>query len=119
MLNLVVIRSADLDRAEQFYASIGLSFTRHSHGNGPEHLANECDGIVFEIYPRTSKTESTAGTRIGFRVECVETATSSLAAIGAMIQSLPKDSPWGRRAVVLDFDGHQVELTSKLNILTR
>lgn len=39
LLNLVVIRSVDLDRAEKFYNALGLLFERHSHGIGPEHLA--------------------------------------------------------------------------------
>jgi hypothetical protein len=30
-LNLVVIRSADLERAQQFYAAIGLLMRRDSH----------------------------------------------------------------------------------------
>ncbi len=55
--NLVVIRSSDLERAEKFYSALGLTFTRHSHGNGPIHLASEQAGQVFEIYP-VEKTET-------------------------------------------------------------
>ena len=38
-LNLVVLRSADLGRAEFFYRLLGITFSREKHGNGPEHLA--------------------------------------------------------------------------------
>jgi len=33
-------------------------------------------------------------------------------AAGAEIVNGPHDSPWGRRAVVRDFDGHTVELVT-------
>ena len=35
-LNLLVIRSEDIDRAVVFYQAIGLSFRKHSHGPGDE-----------------------------------------------------------------------------------
>ena len=54
--------------------------------------------------------DSSAGTRLGFRVDSVDAALSALEAEGGQIVSLPKDSPWGRRAVLRDLDGHTVEL---------
>jgi hypothetical protein len=35
------------------------------------------------------------------------------AILGETSISAPKDSPWGRRAVVADSDGHRVELTGR------
>ncbi|MES2462339.1 MAG: VOC family protein [Armatimonadota bacterium] len=113
-LNLVVIRSADLERAAAFYTLLGLSFQKHRHGTGPEHLTCEMGQTVFEIYPRKTETDSTASVRLGFRVASVESAIADLQAAGAVIVSPPKDSPWGRRAVVDDPDGHRVELTERL-----
>lgn len=52
-INLLVIRSPDIDRAVCFYEVLGLSFEKHAHGNGPLHYACESDGFVFEIYPVT------------------------------------------------------------------
>ena len=40
----------------------------------------------------------------------VDAAVMRLQEIGVEVISTPKDSPWGRRAVVDDFDGHRVEL---------
>jgi hypothetical protein len=34
---------------------------------------------------------------------------SALVKLGAKLISAPKDSPWGRRTVFADFDGHRVE----------
>ena len=109
-LNLVVLRSSDIDRAATFYHEMGLLFTRHSHGSGPEHYSSEVSGVVFEIYPTTPKSSSTAGTRVGFRVDSVDEVVTLLSRIGAEVLSHPADSEWGRRAVVKDLDGHIVEL---------
>lgn len=111
LTNLLVIRSPDIDRAVRFYETLGLSFTKHSHGNGPEHYASETAGFVFEIYP-ASNAATTTDTRIGFRIAGVDRVIVSLYEIDAEILSQPTDSEWGRRAVVLDFDGHVVELVS-------
>lgn len=114
-LNLVVIRSGDIDRAVTFYQMMGLVFEKHSHGSGPEHYASEVSGFVFEIYPLNEGQPPTTSTRIGFSVDDVDAIVSSLKNLGAKIVSPPKDSEWGRRAVVRDLDGHSVELITPLN----
>jgi catechol 2,3-dioxygenase-like lactoylglutathione lyase family enzyme len=111
-LNLVVLRSADIDRTAVFYRQMGLQFTRHSHGSGPEHYTSEVSELVFELYPLTPKSESTVGTRIGFGVDSVDEIVPLLAQLGARVVTAPGDSEWGRRAVVKDLDGHTVELLS-------
>jgi len=112
LCNLVVLKSQDLERAHSFYGALGLRFVRHSHGKGPVHLASESAGQVFEIYPLQDKAASTKATRIGFAVPSVDDAYLALLSVGGEAVSEPKDSPWGRRAVVADPDGHRVELTS-------
>lgn len=113
--NLFVIRSADTDLAVKFYQLIGLTFTKHSHRSGPEHYAAETEGFVFEIYPLPTDMPPTISARIGFCVENVDATVRSLVDNGYVVVSSPKDSPWGRRAVVKDFDGHSVELTSAIS----
>lgn len=111
--NLVVIRSHDLERAVAFYAALPLKLTKHRHGDGPEHYATESGFPVFEIYPLSADGQSTTATRIGFAVKEVDQVYDRLIALGAQGVSAPKLSPWGRRAVVSDFDGHRVELTGE------
>ncbi|MCC9604237.1 hypothetical protein LOC67_27095 [Stieleria sp. JC731] len=89
--NLVVIRSSYIDRAVRFYETLGLSFTKHSHGNGPEHYASESAGFVFEIYPARNAA-TTTDTRIGFRVADVDHVVASLSEIDAKIRTQPTDS---------------------------
>jgi hypothetical protein len=115
-LNLIVLRSSDIERAAAFYREMGLSFTRHSHGSVPEHYVSEVNGFVFEIYPMTSKSSPTTGTRIGFKVSSVDEIIKSLTHIGASVVTPPADSEWGRRAVIKDFDGHTIELVTPKNI---
>ena len=108
--SLLVIRSPDIDRAVTFYEAIGLRFDKHAHGSGPEHYASDCDGFVFEIYPVADSAASTLGTRLGFTVASVDEAIEALSILSVPVVSPPRDSPWGRRAVVDDLDGHRVEL---------
>jgi lactoylglutathione lyase len=109
-LNLVVLRSPDIERAAKFYRALGLLVTRHSHGSGPEHYVSEVSGFVFEIYPAASKSLPTTGTRIGFKVDDVDGLVLLVPQAGAEILTPATDSEWGRRAVVKGLDGHVVEL---------
>lgn len=109
-LSLVVLRSPDLERAARFYECLGLQLIRHRHGSGPEHLAAELGGCVFEIYPLSSKGATTLGTRIGFRVPSLDALIAALGDFPEAIITPPQESPWGRRAVVADPDGHRIEL---------
>jgi lactoylglutathione lyase len=111
-LNLVVIRSADIDRAVTFYRLLGMRFTKHSHGNGPAHYTSETMDLVFELYPLTSRQTPTIAMRLGFQVDDLDRLVVELEEIGAKILTPPQDSPWGRRAVVQDWDGHTIELTA-------
>lgn len=120
-MNLVVIRAADLDRSEAFYSALGLTFTRHRHGDGPLHCAAEIfDGqsppLVFEIYPAKENVDRRDAVRLGFCVADIDAAMEALIAAGGKIVSKAKDSEWGRRAVVADPDGHRVELTMSSSV---
>ncbi|WP_411825475.1 VOC family protein [Luteolibacter sp. AS25] len=111
-LNLTVIRSGNIEASADFYRLLGLEFEKHSHGNGPMHYAASSENSVFEIYPATVKFPPTVGTRIGFEVDHCDSTVALLAAAEHSILSRPADSPWGRRAVAVDPDGHKVELVS-------
>jgi catechol 2,3-dioxygenase-like lactoylglutathione lyase family enzyme len=112
-LNLVVIRSKDINRARNFYETLGLEFSKHRHGKGLEHLASEDREFVFEIYPLTDADHPTTSTRLGFSVASCDEVTRRIHDAGYKVRSRPNDAPWGRVAVVEDFDGHKVEITEK------
>ena len=113
MLSLVVIRAHDIEKLAGFYTALGFSFVRHSHGKGPVHFSSKIGEIVFEIYPAGGPNESTAATRLGFSVPSLTKALESLRELKATILTEPAETPFGRRAVVKDFEGHKVELYEK------
>lgn len=117
-LNLLVIRSPDIDRAARFFQALGLLIERHAHG-GVEHYTSEVDGFVFEIYPLKLGSAPTTAARFGFAVDSVDELVSMVSAIGAVVVEAPHDSEWGRRAVVKDLDGHVVELVAQKAIIAR
>jgi lactoylglutathione lyase len=110
MLSLVVIRSRNLEKLAKFYSALGLCFVRHQHGTGPEHLSSQLGETVFEIYPVARSEESTAATRLGFSVPSLTTTLNDLRELNATVVAEPSETPFGRRAVVKDFEGHKVEL---------
>jgi len=111
-LNLVVIRASNLAASVAFYESLGLIFAQEQHGNGPIHFACDLGGVIFEIYPGTDAAKHEL--RLGFIVELqIDQLITQIEQSGLKVASRPKDSPWGRRAVVADPDGYQVELTEK------
>jgi lactoylglutathione lyase len=109
-----VIRCADLKGSSLFYHLLGLSFVKHRHGQGPEHLSAELGGVVFELYPQTAEGSTTRGVRLGFEVLSLENLITALDAWPGSVISPPQDSLWGRRAVITDPDGHRVELVEAL-----
>ena len=113
LLNLVVIRSTAIEQAASFYRLLGLDFVKHCHGSGPEHFFCTLDSMVFEIYSRQSDADSTAATRLGLCIDAIDTVIGALYEVGVTILSPPRDSSWGRHAVIADPDGHKIELCER------
>jgi len=109
-LNLIVLRSDDMERLAAFYQTLGLKLTRHRHGKGPEHFGTESGDLIFEIYAKRNADDSTRNVRLGFVVDALDQTLESLKSVGATIVSEPKTSPWGRRCVIDDIEGHRIEL---------
>lgn len=108
MLNLLVIRSAIPADLAKFYAHFGYDFDFHRHGAGPWHYAATMAGLTMEIYPLgKAQSEPDKHLRLGFVVADVD---EILERLDTEILSIPKDSEWGRRAVVVDPEGRRVEL---------
>lgn len=113
-LNLLVLRVSDLDKATNFYSTLGLRFVRHSHGNGPAHGSAACGDLVFELYPANTSNIVSTSTRVGFSVEDLHALMPKIEAFeGARVITPVHISEWGKRAVVADPDGHRVELVKK------
>jgi predicted enzyme related to lactoylglutathione lyase len=114
-LSLIVLRCANLEASLAFFAVLGLDFSAEQHGKGPVHYSCRLGDAVLELYPgkpgsTPGRTEAGASMH-GFRVESLDVVLANLQKLGAAIVHPPTDSPWGRRAVVLDPDGRAIELT--------
>ncbi|MGW0594791.1 VOC family protein [Streptosporangium sp. NPDC002607] len=92
-ISLIVVYTERLEDCRAFYAGLGLSFVKEQHGAGPEHYAATLDGVVFELYPATSRP-ATGSLRLGFTVPV--DAVAPLPAPG--------------RHVLVDPDGRSVDL---------
>ncbi len=115
MLNLMVLRTTDLASARSFYEALGLSFVQEQHGTGPVHFSCERGGTVMELYPgkpgQAPERLNAGATMLGFSVESVDAALEKLKVLDVKVVTEPKDSPWGRRMVVLDPDGRAIEVS--------
>ena len=114
MLNLIVIKTDNLQGQAEFYTALGMQFDYHKHGNGPYHYASVGDNPTLEIYPlpkHTVKPDNT--TRLGLVVERLDVLVSDLKSRGIRIVSEPAVSEWGYVAIVQDLDGRKIELTER------
>ncbi len=109
-LNLIVLKTHQLDCLKEFYSALGIVFCEERHGDGPLHLAARVGGVVIELYPLSADAGlPDATTRLGFSVPDLDAV---LARLGAAVVSGPSSTEWGRRAVARDPDGRKVELVS-------
>ena len=106
-LNLLVLRCADIEATKRFYEVIGMSFIRHAHGNGPEHLAHEDARGVFELYP--VKEHQPDRTGVGFLTDDLQASHSRFATAGFEPGAILHNE-WGTSFVVRDPDGRRVEI---------
>lgn len=110
-LNLIVIRSTQVEVVAAFYRCLGIEFRDEQHGKGPRHLSADLGGTIFEIYLAKNADGIDRTTRLGFAVQDIDASIAVLRGLGATIISEPKTSEWGVRAVVQDPDLRSVELS--------
>lgn len=110
-LNLLVLKTAQLEQLQAQYSLLGLSFVYHQHGNGPFHYACEQEDFVLELYPLPQHQEQTAPTiRLGFEVGNLATLLQQLQHSTWEMHTPIQTKPWGKTAVVQDLDGRKIEL---------
>jgi lactoylglutathione lyase len=116
-LNLLVIRATDPSSLARFYSLLGLRFVEEKHESGPAHLSCDLGGSVFEIYPLGSKGQPTTGARLGFAVQSLTETLGNLASLSSsQVLQPPYETEWGLTALVLDPEGHKVELRETASV---
>ncbi len=109
-LNLVVIRSTDIDRLRDFYSALlGVEFVPEKHGDGPRHYSCQLGDVVLEIYPARDNVPSQES--VGFLVPNLEEALKRVEL--THIHKAPMQTDYGRLAVIRDPDGRMVHLEER------
>lgn len=113
-LNLLVIKTHQVDALAAFYSYLGFDFDYHQHGKGPWHYAAELDGFVFEIYPLSKTKPVDNSLRLGFVIKNLDGLVSQLQQEQVIILKMPQQTTWGYQALIKDLDGRIIELTEAL-----
>jgi lactoylglutathione lyase len=107
-LNLIVLKSPDIEATKKFYESTGIDFSVEQHGDGPRHYAGIINGVVIEIYPGNAENE---GITIGFWVNDLRAMPMTLIRAGGKILAEPTiDSPY---LIIRDIDGRRIIFTQQ------
>lgn len=130
-LNLIVLRTHDLQRSRRFYEALGLRFGRFVYGYGAQSISGPVPSdapLILDVKregmppPHTdieihtlSADEPIPRQQIGFFVESVDVAVKATVEAGGKVLSEPARWPYGLRAAVADPDGHRVELSEDPN----
>ena len=108
-MNLLVIRTLDLERSRVFYKGLGLAFRAERHGEGPLHYSCDVSGTTIELYPTTKPT---GGVRLGLRIPTPRAALAELVSSGLLLEqpAFVERRCGPNVCVVRDPDGNAVEL---------
>ena len=109
-LRLLVLKTGQVDNVRTFYERLGILLSPERHGQGPPHYAGQVGECVLEVYPLPDGGEADVTTRLGFAVADLSRVLEAMQAGGTPVLSPPRDTAWGKRAVVRDPDGRAVEL---------
>lgn len=114
-LTLLVVKSSDPNRLKNLYEIFGLSFQQEQHGKGPIHFSCQLGDTILEIYPCDDRLLADTN-RLGFQVDNLDQLIHRLTTLpqqGLEVASQPKQTPWGYRALVRDFETRIIELYQK------
>jgi predicted enzyme related to lactoylglutathione lyase len=116
----ICLMTTNVSRLAQFYREL---FETTSEGND-EHTTINVGGLGVAIWKQAIPEGTNAGKMAEIRKHCYALMFSSpdldktyerAKALGAAIQEVPADQPWGCRAFVMnDPDGNRIDVTGKL-----
>ena len=111
----IVLHSRDAERLLVFYETLGLKFVRERDVGGPARLFARAGDVQIEIFA-ASRLATAPGEMHGWllelRVADLDRIVDQVEQDGHRVLSGPMDTPWGRRAVVIDPEGRTVHLSA-------
>jgi len=111
-LNLLVLKSANIEALREFYEGLGLVFTAEKHGRGPAHFSATIGTALLELYPLDDEASPSASSRLGFSVADVDATVAAIESVGARVISKARETRRGYLALVEDPDGRTIELVT-------
>ncbi len=110
-IKLLVLRTFEMKKLADFYASLGLTFDYHKHGKSPYHYSTKIGSAILEIYPLgKNQTEADRNLRLGFSLNDFDKTISLLKENKIEFVSEPIETAFGFMAVISDPDGRSIEL---------
>jgi predicted enzyme related to lactoylglutathione lyase len=107
-LNLIVLKSPNVEATKKFYESMGIDFTVEQHGDGLRHYAGIINEVLMESYPGGAGNE---GLTMGFCVNDLGALQRTLISAGGKLIAEPTtDNPYLN---IRDSDGRRIILTQQ------
>lgn len=109
-LNLLVLRSKNIEISKSFYEKLGLKFQKEQHGKGSLHYSTYVGQMVMELYP-LKNGYNVENNRLGFALDVEDIYTYLYEVSVEIVSEYEFDNK--RIVVVIDPDGRKVELTNE------
>ncbi|MGZ3769516.1 MAG: VOC family protein [Bdellovibrio sp.] len=115
LITSITINTPHLDHMLGFYQIIGFQFTASKVDKGSVVYRCSRNGLEFSLYSiKESPKSPVPSLQLGFKINNIEKMVADLVKIpGAMTILDPTEMPDGKKAIVLDPDGHAIELCEK------
>ena len=97
----------------EFYRLIGFEFKATKVDKGSEVYRAVHDGVEFSLYSiKSAQKAQIPSLQLGFQITDLEKTVTQLKNIpGTMCILDPTDMPDGKKSIILDPDGHSIELS--------
>ncbi|NUN06391.1 MAG: VOC family protein [Bdellovibrio sp.] len=112
LITSITISTPHLQDMLSFYRIIGFQFTASKVDKGSEMHRATHNAVEFSLYAAANCAKAQVPSlQLGFKISELEKTVEQLTQVpGAMCILDPTDMPDGKKAIVLDPDGHSIEL---------
>ncbi|WP_415063218.1 VOC family protein [Bdellovibrio sp.] len=112
LITSITINTPHLQDMLVFYRNIGFQFIASKVDKGSEVHRAIHNGVEFSLYSiQNSQRSQIPSLQLGFKITELERTVTELTKVpGAMCILDPTEMPDGKKAIVLDPDGHAIEL---------
>lgn len=115
LITSITITTPQLQDMLGFYRIIGFQFAAAKVDKGSEIYRAHHNGVEFSLYKTVNAQKSQVpGLQLGFMVSDLAGTVEKLKAISSVTCILdPTEMPDGKKAIMIDPDGHAIELSEK------